>query len=279
MKTVFALTGGRSGTLFLSSVLRRNVRDCLVFHEPYLDRGNPAMFGRAIYEHETGDLEAVRRRLRKKQERVSRGAPRSYVETSHAFLKSYWDLATEFFPDLLVVHLVRDPLAVARSEANREAWLDAWHIPFRRYRAGDGKDYLTWALTGLEPIFRTFEGNGLSRFQWYVVQWIEIENRAMRFLDRFGKASSCFTLDCPGDLNDPARLRALIDFLGLSPSRDEMLVAGARNRNPGRPTVLGRTEEEEFRQVIALLPREHLEIFTREPYARMPWAHRLRGGV
>ena len=276
MKTIFALTGGRSGTLFLSSVLRKNVRDCLVFHEPYLDRGNPTMFGRAIYDHTTGDLEAVRKRLRSKRERIRRCAPRSYIETSHAFLKSYWDVATEFFPDLLVVHLIRDPLAVARSEANREAWLDRWHIPFRRYRGADGNLYLTWALTGREPIFRLFAGKELTRFQWYLLQWVEIENRAMKFLERFGKQSSCFTLDCPRDLNDPDRLGALMRFLALTPSRDEPLMVGARNRNPGNPTRIGQREDEECRQVIAALPREHLEIFAREPYAAFDWSRRLR---
>ena len=52
-------------------------------------------------------------------------------------------------------------------------------MPLRHYRGGDGKKYFRWALTGLEPIFSHLAGNPLSRFQWYVVQWIEIENRAM----------------------------------------------------------------------------------------------------
>lgn len=277
MKTVFALTEGRSGTLFLAGLLRRNTRDCVAVHEPYFDWGNPTMFGRAIYDHATGDVEAVRRRLRAKRERVRRCAPRAYVETSHAFLKSYWDLAPEFFPDLFVVHLIRDPVAVARSMAAREAWLDRIRFPFRRYRGGDGRQYSTWALTGLEPIFRPFEGATLTRFQWYLIQWIEIENRAMAFLDRFEKRSSCFTLDSPRDLNDPARLGALMSFLGLSPSRDEPLMVGARNFNRGGPARTSRSEEEEqCRQVVSALPREHLEIFGREPYAGFKWSLRLR---
>ena len=125
-----------------------------------------------------------------------------YVETSHAFLKSWSDLAAEMFPQLKLVHLVRDPLKVAKSEANRHAWLDWFHFPLRNYRGGDGRHYPRWALTTLEPIYQPLAEQPLTLFQRYVVQWIEIENRAMRFLEKFDKYTDCITLQSPHDLND-----------------------------------------------------------------------------
>ena len=209
MRTVFTLASGRSGTSFLRGLLRRNVPGCVVRHEPFLDPGNPTMFGLPIYDHSAGNLEPIRDLLRKKARRIRRYLPRVYIETSHAFLKSYWDLAPEFFPDMQVVHLVRNPLQVARSEANRELLIDRWHLPFRRYRGRDGRKCLRWSLTDLEPIFSFCDRERLTRFQWYLIQWIEIENRATEFLERFGKRSTCFTLHSPMDLNDPDRVGAL----------------------------------------------------------------------
>ena len=82
---------------------------------------------------------------------------------------------------------MREPLKVAKSETYRHELLNWFHAPLRNYRGGDGRRYFRWALTGLEPIYRSLDNLQLSLFQRYVVQWIEIENRAMQFLDRFQK--------------------------------------------------------------------------------------------
>ncbi len=276
MRTVFTLASGRSGTSFLRGLLQRNVPGCVVRHEPYLDPGNPTMFGLPIYDHLAGNLEPIRDLLRKKARRVRRYLPRVYIETSHAFLKSYWDLAPEFFPDMLVVHLVRNPLQVARSEANREFLIDRWRLPFRRYRGRDGRKCFRWSLTGLEPIFSFFHPASLTRFQWYLVQWIEIENRAIEFLERFGKRSACFTMDSPMGLNDPERVGALFRFLGLESRTRKPIIAGFQNRTPGRATTIGTAEEEECRDVIQRIPERFLRIFRNVPYSSFEWTRWLR---
>ncbi len=275
MLTVFCLSSGRSGTAFLCGLLRRNARNAVVFHEPYFDPGNPTMFGRPIYDHCVGDLVAIRALLRRKQRRVLRYAPRVYVETSHAFLKCYWDLAPEFFPQMRLVHLVRNPLAVAHREANRESLSPRLHLPFRHYRGGDGRHYFRWSLTGLEPIFHPFDVDRLTLFQRYLLQWIEIENRAMSFLDRFNIRSACFTIHSPNDLNDLTCVARLLQFLDLEPRTDPLVAAGFRNRTPGHRTVIGPKESEECRQVIERLSGETLAIFRREPYVGLEWSRWL----
>lgn len=273
MLTIFTLASGRSGTHFLYELFRRNAADCHARHEPY--GWNPSMFGRPIYDLAVGDIAAIRR-LAERKARIIRGCGKpAYVETSHAFLKSWSDVAAELFPDLKLVHLVRDPLKVAKSEANRHAWLDWFRFPLRNYRGGDRRLYPRWALTTLEPIYQHFTAQTLSLFQRYVVQWIEIENRAMRFLDKHRKHDACFTLQSPHELNDPARVRAMFDFLGVKLRRQTLDLGGRQNRNP-RPTVISERERDEFAAVVARLPPEYIEIFRREPYAKMETLECLR---
>lgn len=273
MQTIFALASGRSGTHFLSQLLARNAQGCVCRHEPY--GINPSLFGRPIYDRAVGDRQHARKLLARKAHIVARCGALTYVETSHAFLKSYFDLAPEYFDRLKVIHLLRNPLMVARSEANREEFLHRWRFPLRHYRGSDGRKYFRWSLTGLEPIFRHFDLSRLTLFQRYVIQWIEIENRAMQFLDRFDKHDECFTLQTPHDLNDRPRIRELLDFFGLAQRRAEISLAGSRNLNP-RPTVVDDEDRRQFAEVVAALPAKYLAIFQREPYVRFPWANVLQ---
>lgn len=116
---VFTLTSGRSGTLYLSELLRQNSQDCTVIHESYLHFNNPNMFGLPIYDHCMQNLEEIRKLVQQKNEIIQKFPLPVYIETSHAFLKSYWDIAPEFFPQMKLVHLIRNPLEVAKSEAKR----------------------------------------------------------------------------------------------------------------------------------------------------------------
>lgn len=204
--TIFTLASGRSGTHFLYELIRRNAKNC-TRHETY--GLNPSMFGRPIYDHATGDVDSIRKLLERKRRIVDRCRTDFYAETSHAFLKSWFHLATDYFPRLKLVHLIRDPLKVAKSEADREQLIKRLRVPFCHYRGGNGQRYFLWSLTGLEPIFQHFDPAHLSRLQWYLLQWIEIENRAMRFLDEFNNHAVCYTLHSPFELNDPARIRTL----------------------------------------------------------------------
>lgn len=277
MRTVFTLCSGRSGTHFLNSFLRSNTRDCVSMHEPYLD--NPPMFGRTIYARHVGDMESIRRRLEFKRRRIARHAPRVYVETSHAFLKSYWDLAVEYFPDLSVIHVVRDPLKVARSEAHRYQAYNRWYLPFTFYTAGDGKRYCRWSLTGLEPIYGHFQPGELSLFQRFFVQWIEIENRAMQFLDHFDMHQRCFFLHSTQDLNDPLRLREMIEFIGVKPRSENLVLPQskrARGVNPGEFRFSPEDERNQAEFVLQRLPSEYFKIFQHAPYTTLPWSSWLR---
>lgn len=272
--TVFTLSSGRSGTLSLCELLRRNAPHCTVVHEPHISRSNPSMFGRPIYDYATHNTAPIRKLLQTKRETIKRFNTPTYIETSHAFLKSYWEFAPEYFQNMKVFHLVRHPLEVARSEANREDFINRWRLPLRQYRGKDRNKYCRWALTGLEPIFQPYKLSELTMFQRYVIQWIEIENRAMAFLKRFDMEKNCLTLLSPRDLNDPQTVTRILNFLSFDAAK-EVTLPGVQNRTPGNPTIVGDDEMLQFREVMSKMPAEHLEIFKHAPYSEFPWVSLL----
>jgi hypothetical protein len=272
VEAIFTLASGRSGTHFLYELIRRNAVDCVARHETY--GFNPSLFGRPIYDYSVGEPERTRRLVERKRRIVEGCGAQTYMETSHAFLKSWFHLAPEVFPRFKLVHLVRDPLFVAKSEASREELIKKLRVPFCHYRGGDRKRYFLWSLTGLEPIFRHFDAFQLTRLQWYVIQWIEIENRAMRFLDEFQKHGDCFTLESPRELNSAERVRQMFQFLGLQMRFEQINLSGRRNRN-WRATAITDEDRSQFAEVVAAMPRDYLQIFRREPYAAIAWAESL----
>lgn len=270
-EVTFALTTGRSGTRFLHHLCRHNVQGAVCRHEPHLDRGNPSLVGRPIYDRLEGRSERRRQLLEQKRRWIDARKCDRYIETSHLFLKSFDDLALDYFPNIRLVHLVRDPLKTALSETNRELMSERLHLPFRTYRGDDGRKYYLWALTGNEPIYDAFDRDEISLFQKYVIQWIEIQNRAIAFVAENDLHDRCYTLHSPVDLNDPDRVGALFDFFGWPLEREQVVIKGGKNRTPGASTVVTQQYEDEFRQVVDHMPSEHLEIFRHEPFTRFDW--------
>ena len=277
MNTVFTMGSQRSGTRYLSEVFARNVEGCVSRHETYLDHSSPSMFGRPIFDHAAGDYDAVRRLLERKRRAILRHEANFYVETSNAFMLSYYDLAPEFFPGLRLVHLIRDPIKVAKSAANRARLANRWRLPGRYYRAADGRKYFRWSMTGNEPIFGHVATTPRHSFQWFVLHWIEIENRIKRFLDEFGLCDRTFTLHSPEDLDDAERLLAMLGHFGMSTRRPDLVPGRRRNRNPLVRTVITEQDRRLFAEVIAAVPASYLEIFELEPYLSRDWVEALLG--
>ena len=273
--TLFTLTSARTGTVYLRHLFQNNVRNCVCRHEPFFDWGNPTMFGRAIYDAQAGRLDRLRELLLKKRRYIERLPGTVYLESSHAFLKSAYRVALEVFPELRLIHLIRDPLKVARSQAYREAWRRRVHAPFHYYRGDDGRRHFVWSLTGNEPIFQKFQRSGLTLFQWYLLEWIEIENRAMAFLEEHQLRSRCYTLHVPTDLNDRDCLKTMFDFFGLAARHPQIALHGRKNRSLGYSRELTDQDEAECAEVLAELPGEYLEIFGREPYTECAWGGRF----
>jgi hypothetical protein len=274
--TVFTMGSQRSGTRFLSDVFARNATDCTTRHETLLEPANPSMFGRPVFDRATGDLHAVRSLLEQKRRAIERHQTRFYVETSNAFMLSAFDQAPEVFPELRFIHLLRDPLRVARSGANRYRLAERWRLPARRYRAPDGQRYFRWSLTGLEPIFARTPDVEPHSLAWYTLHWIEIENRIRRFTDAFGLHERTFTLQAPDDLSDRERLASMFDFLGVGRRHADIRLGRRQNRNPGVRTTITADDRRAYAQTIEKVPREYLAIFDSHPYVDREWSASLR---
>ncbi|HTR42494.1 MAG TPA: hypothetical protein VMH87_12850 [Pseudomonadales bacterium] len=274
-RTIFTLAEARSGTLYLRNLFHLNARDCDCRHETFFDFGrNPTMFGPAIYDAHAGRIEKIRARLEKKRRYIEELPGSVYSESSHSFLKSAWVAALEFFPNLQLIHLVRNPLKVAASESYREMWRRRVHAPFHFYQGDDGQRHFAWALTGNEEIFQHFPGEKLTLFQWYLVQWIEIENRAMNFLDNHKLHDCCFTLDSPRDLNDAGKIRDMFDFLRIETKQKEIVFGGRKNKSIGYLPTTGSEADLQF--VLQRLPERYLRIFQHKPYSDFSWGTLLQ---
>jgi hypothetical protein len=273
---IFTLTSARSGTLFLRDLFRNNVRDCVCRHEPFFDWGNPTLFGPAIYDAYAGRIDRIRSRLTRKRRYIARLGTGVYLESSHAFLKSAYVAAREFFPEMRLIHLIRDPWLVAKSEAVREQRRRRAHAPFHYYTGDDGRRHFCWSLTTNEEIYRHFDPERLTLFQKYFLQWIEIENRAMRFLEEHQLAGRCFTLDSPRDLNSESKIAEMIQFFGLHRRHPQIILGGHHNASFGYSTAIDPEDERQVEEIVAALPAAFLDIFRREPYTRLPWISRFR---
>src|SRR5262249_26617681 len=102
----------------------------------------------------------------------------------------------------------------------------------------------------------------------------EIENRAMRFLDQFGKQADCFTLHSPVELNDARRVQELFDSLGLKLRTSERVLFGRQNKN-WQLTVITRDDRRQFREMVQTIPTTYLQIFRQEPYSKFSWVDAL----
>lgn len=270
-KVIFTLAEARSGTLFLRNLFRLNACDCACRHETFFDWGNPPMFGPVIYDAYAGRFGNVRARLEQKRAYIQSLSKTVYVESSHAFLKSAYVSALDFFPHLQLIHLIRNPLKAAASQAYRELWRRRFHAPFHYYKGDDGQRHFAWALTGNEEIFHNFAGAKLTLFQWYLLQGIEIENRAMKFLNDNRLHDRCFTLESPRDLNDAGKIREMFDFLGVKTRQPQIVFGGRKNKSWGYPVMSAARNDREFQFVLERLPPRWLEIFDRQPYCDLDW--------
>lgn len=278
MKVIFCLTSGRTGTKYLSHIFKNNIRNCISVHH----HSSPDMFGEAIYWHQTGEIDNVKQLFNKKQKKIQQYEADAYAEINHAFLKSFYDVAIETYPDMKLIHLIRNPLKVARSNLNRYKMIKKMHAPYT-YKVDNGKKYIRWALTGHEDIFTKFGfdettifqlNDELKVYQFFLLQWIEIENRAMGFLDRYEKHNDCYTLETPKELNDSVVLNDMFKFLGLELKQENILFRGRKNRNI-KPTIITEDEKDKLKEIVTKIDDHYLKIFRSEPYKNFEWAKLL----
>jgi hypothetical protein len=266
--TIFALASGRSGTSFLADFFAKNVRRCYSTHEPYLVPGNPVLFGKPIDWNTEHNDEALLPVLERKCRFIASRTEPAYFESNHAFLKAFDRHAGALLRNPGFIHLVRHPAKVAKSEMLRERLIRKMHFPFADYRSDGGVRYFRWALTGKEAIFQHYAKRSLTRFQFYILQWIEIEYRAMQLLEQNHWCDRVFFIDVDTQLKDEKVLRQMIDFFGLD-HEPVLNMKLRRNRTPFMgPTTLSPQDELEIQAVMQDLPDVYKTMLRDEPYTK-----------
>ncbi len=277
MEVIFCLTTARSGTKYLTYLFKNNIKSCVSKHEP-----TPTMFGKPTYWYLVGKNDEIKKIFLKKVKKIHGYNTDVYIETNHAFLKSFSDISMEVFPDMKLIHLIRNPLKMAKSGLNRFKQIRKFHVPWE-YKGDDGKKYMRWALTGKEEIFQNFNFDWEAVlqlidesqiYQILLLQWIEIENRAMAFLDKYKKHGDCYTLQAPKDLNDVNVLREMFDFFNFELKQEEINLRGRKNKG-AKPTIIAEEDKKQLGEIINKIPPRYLQIFQKKPYVDFEWGKLL----
>jgi len=276
MEKIFVMSSSRSGTFFLSELFKFNVKNCVSKHEP-----DPDMFGKPIYWNSIGNKDKIKKLFKKKCKKIEKYMIQKkdlYLESNHAFLKSFCDVAAEFYPDLRLIHLIRNPLAVAKSQLNRGIFVGkSCKIPgyynINNYRVGLKKKVCRWALSGEEEIFKKFSFN-LTNYQKLLVQWIEIENRAIDFLRKYSKYNDCYTIETTKDFYDKNKIQKMFDFFGLETKQKEIFIPLDKNVGDVQ-TVVTKEDADELKKLIEVIPKEYIKIFDKKPYLELKWINCL----
>jgi len=267
MKTIFYLGNIRSGSTFLTGLIQKNGINVCCKHEPY-----PDMFGLPIYWKAIGEKNLIKQQFLKKKSKIESIKKDKYIECNHAFIKSFSDVAMEFFPDMKLIRTIRNPLQVAKSALNKKKLTELLPWFLKYYKIKHEKRYWRWMLTGKEAVFESFNVKDLSLFQFYVLEWIEIENRIQKFLAFYNK--DCFTLHSPNDLNNIEKLKKMFCFLDIE-LRDNKIRFPVRKNANHIKTIITDTDKKEFFEIIDKIDKNYLKIFKQTPYNEYLWSKLL----
>jgi hypothetical protein len=216
---IFVATTGRSGSESLSRIFDA-VDGSVCFHEPY-----PNMFN--DYPEGINEKEYFRKLFyKRKRINIKRSAKTNlyYLETNHSFVKNFADFAiNEFGYRIIIIHLVRDVTAVARS------FYKIGSIPGVTSR---GKIYLIDPrnksnIIGMSDVL--FDDNKFKhdayKCLWY---WYEIQTRIKALKIKY-KNTVFYRLDT-NELNDFGMLKTMFNELDIPVNENKLInLAGTRS--------------------------------------------------
>lgn len=267
---LFTFASGRSGTSYLADFFARNVTQCYSTHEPYFTPGNPTLFGKPIAWNTQHNDRALLPVLERKCRFIASRKQPFYFESNHAFLKAFNRYAEALLNNAGFIHLVRNPLLVAKSEYVREQIIRRVHLPFADFTSDTGERLFRWTLTGQEDLFRHYPPT-LSRFQFYVLQWLEIEHRAIQLIRDNHWQDRVFFIDVDINLKREGVLKDMVHFFDL-PHQPVFNLNLRRNKTPFiGPTIITEQDKQEFRVVARNLPDRYQALLQDKPYRDCNW--------
>jgi hypothetical protein len=247
---LFTMTTGRSGTQYLTELLRRNLADAECHHEILdWDRFGVDMpdLSTMMLFNAQGNVPKVQEFWRQKLARIARTPQRFYVETSHMLMKA--GLIENLAPltEAGRVHLVmleRDPFATIVSFLNRGDF------------ASHGNQWI-WYLDPRYPrnivnALPAMERGGLSGVcLWYIA---EIRVRAAYYAKLLEGRPDIVIHRCTLEaLRQPEGAARLLAALGAPRAPDAIDLPPPQNENL-KKTALPAAEEAALRELIAGMP-------------------------
>jgi len=253
---IFVATTGRSGTASLERILSRLDR-CASFHECY-----PIMHDRVMQAMNNQQPTAARNTYKFiKAINIRRSAigHKYYAETNHMFIKSFADAAAEDLgKKLKVIHLIREPVAVAKSitTLNHYPGTEMGNKWYLDYRAPGNLIQIADILDADERFSHPF-----FKSLWY---WYEIETRVEEWRTRH-EHIAVSTLKTE-DLNNEKKLCALFDHMGLD--YDTQAVTEVTGTRENRKLSLKRKEAGEIGDTDSM--HEHFKDMLKKEGYRLP---------
>jgi len=111
-------------------------------------------------------------------------------------------------------------------------------------------------------------GYTLSRFQFYLLQWIEIEYRAMQLIKQNDWQNRVFFIDVNKQLKDESVLKQLVKFFDL-PHTPNFNMDLRRNKTPLiGSTLITAQDKLEIQWIIQNLPYSYKKMLDNEPYTK-----------
>ena len=204
---LYTITTGRSGTVFLYSLLEKNLDDATVFHErfgyPHFGRTCPdASHGTAF--NSVGNIPLVENFWKEKLAFDAQCESSSFVEVSHVLAKAGLVENLGFLPEDSEIHLVglkRDPFKIFWSYVNRFDFINpgfTWLFsldprypnviinsdPFREFgMMGSALWYVWEVFARIEYYRRLVEGRANVTFHEVELETVVEPDGAVAFLD------------------------------------------------------------------------------------------------
>jgi hypothetical protein len=238
---IFSINSGRSGSKYLAQLLG-TAEGVASFHE-----AEPKMNAKFVEMINAQPLAASRDKRRIKGDAVAeflRQHPgKTYVETNHTFITTFYDVVLEDFVNVDVVILRRDLAQVLKSFIELGYFSPLNPLSFAWMSSPNAA---TAALPAIGP------DDVLDQYDRSIAYLLDIEARAQRFKTEYPEVRTYeVRLE---QLNDRRSVEQLFERLGLrpTPATDDLCGQKINERRPRKEKARNPTTIEECRDRIAL---------------------------
>ncbi|MCL4269039.1 MAG: sulfotransferase domain-containing protein [Anaerolineales bacterium] len=207
---ILIVSTGRTGTIFLA----RLFSDLYPMVASYHERGNsrPIQILTNLYFSHLLPLRVLRSAWKYLKGQEIAGCEKDFHIDANNFLYGLAALAPDLYPNLKVLHIVRDPRDYVTSQLNfsrqkHTSFIGNYLVPFWQPNP---------FLVGELPMTQAFN---FSRFQKYCWVW-DFKNRIISRLEGYTLPYLCIRFEDLFEKDPETTFKQITDFIGLPPVKD-----------------------------------------------------------